>query len=74
MHNPNIRRNYCKHDNGFTGINWEGLKGGGMYVCNLNCGYALNFNPFEYPGGITYVEVPPARFTKTQGTLKRSKY
>ena len=71
-----IRPDYrlCKHDNGFTALPWQGQPTVGMFVCNLNCGYFINFDPFEYPNGIAYVTEPPARFDKgPQQKMKTSK-
>jgi hypothetical protein len=41
----------CKHHSGFSLVSQEG---NGAWFCNLNCGYFLNFDPFEFPHGVSY--------------------
>jgi hypothetical protein len=48
----------CRHDNGFTLLRWRNSEIPGMWVCNLNCGYFMNFDPFAYPHGVAYTSGP----------------
>lgn len=47
----------CNHDNGFhfAKVKKDHPSPWG-FACNHNCGYSLNFNPEQYPGGPTYDE------------------
>lgn len=62
--------NVCRHDSGFSNIPWTGREAYGIFACNLNCGFFLNYDPGEYPNGIAYLSSP--KRNKKQQELKRS--
>lgn len=51
----------CKHSVGFfchTFTNWD-QGPPALFLCNMACGYFLNFDPDKYPEGVAYLASPP---------------
>lgn len=45
----------CKHDEGFRFLPCScGDRFPGVWGCNLQCGFALNFDPHKFPRGVAY--------------------
>lgn len=47
--------NQCKHNSGFSLVHSYSLENYAQFVCNLNCGYTMNFDPSTFPYGVSYV-------------------
>ena len=61
-------RRSCQHNSGFTLITITLMEYQSIYVCNLCCGFYLNFDPEIFPRGVAYAPcknikvIPPLKW------------